>query len=475
MSEVLENRECVVIGAGPAGYPAAFRAADLGLDVVLIDPEKNPGGVCLHRGCIPSKALLHAASLVQESREAGVMGITFQEPEVNIDALRIWKEKVVTQLTGGLGFLAKKRNITFLKGRAKFNGAKSVEVTADDGTVTTVSFKQAIIAAGSEPVRLPFLPDSDRVMDSTGALALPDLPGSMLVLGGGYIGLELGQAYAQLGSKVTVAEMMPSLIPGCDPDLVAPLTKRLKKLFSAIKLETKVTAVEEKDAGLLVTFVDKENRESQEMFDKVLVAVGRRVDMSGLGLEHTGVQLDDRGFVKVNEELRTADPSIFAVGDCAGNPMLAHKGTHEAKIAAEVIAGKKSSYDVRAIPAVVFTDPQIAWCGITEAEAEEKGLSVKTAVFPWAASGRAVTLNRTEGLTKIIADADTGTVLGVGISGQNAGEMIGEAVLAVEMGSSVEDIALTVHAHPTLSETIMEAAELFEGDATHFIAKRKRG
>jgi len=468
------RKQLIVIGAGPGGYVAAFTAADLGLNVTLIDDGQNPGGVCLYRGCIPSKALLHIAQGSLESREAKELGVEFGEPRIDLDRVREFKSQVVSKLTGGLGQLAKQRKIEFIQGRAKFLSSNSVEVQKADGSKETLEFDHAILATGSLPITLPFAPRSERVLDSTSALELRNIPGRLLVIGGGYIGLELGTVYRALGSEVSVVEMTPSLLPGADKDLALTLSKRLQGQFKSIKLNTKVTAISETPNAVSVSFEDKNGQVLTEEFDKVLIAIGRKNVYDGLGLDNTKIQFsDDKKFIKVNAQRQTTDPSIYAIGDIAGQPMLAHKASAEGKVAAEAIAGHKAGFDVKAIPAVVFTDPEIAWCGITEAEAKDKGLNVTVSKFPWAASGRAVTLNRTEGLTKVIADADTGRILGVAMAGVGAGEMISEGVLAVELGALASDVALSVHPHPTISETFMEAAEGIIGQATHIYRPKR--
>ena len=464
-------RELVVIGGGPGGYPAAFYAADLGMDVTLIDLEPNPGGVCLYRGCIPSKALLHAAAVLGEAKHASAFGITFGEPALDVAKLRAWKESVVHKLTGGLGQLAKARKVKYIQGRARFENANTVHVDRTDGGTETIRFKTALLATGSRPAQIPIAPDSPLVMDSTGALELADVPGRLLVIGGGYIGLELGQAYAAFGSQVSVVEMLPTLMAGADADLVKPLVKRLEKQFSAIMVETRVTAIEAKSDSVTVRMEDKAGKSFAETYDRVLISVGRKPNTSDLGLENTQVQVDQQGFVITDVQRKTDEPGIFAIGDIAGQPMLAHKATYEGKIAVEAIAGRRTVYDPAAIPAVVFTDPEIAWTGVTEAEARKAGLAIKVSKFPWAASGRATTLDRSDGLTKLIVEASSGRVLGVGITGPGAGEMIAEGTLAIEMGAVAEDLAQTIHAHPTLSETVMEAAEGIVGHATHFASK----
>ncbi|MBT3194757.1 MAG: dihydrolipoyl dehydrogenase [Verrucomicrobia bacterium] len=465
-------RELVVIGGGPGGYPAAFYAADLGMDVTLIDLEANPGGVCLHRGCIPSKALLHAASVLSEAAAASEFGISFGEPQLDVDKLRRWKSDVVGKLTGGLGQLSKARKINFIQGRATFIDSTTLRINRTDGGEEVLSFKTAIVATGSTPARIPIAPDSPRVLDSTGALELPDIPERLLVIGGGYIGLELGQAYAAFGSKVSVVEMLPSLLAGADPDLVRPLHARLKRQFETIMLKTKVLAIEDSGAEVAVTVEGPDGKREQFSYDRVLISVGRKPNTRDFGLENTKVEIGEDGFVVTDNQRRTGDPAIYAIGDIAGQPMLAHKATYEGKVAVEAIAGKKTIFAPKAIPAVVFTDPEIAWAGVSENEAKTQGLDVKVSKFPWGASGRATTLGRSDGVTKIIADPVAGRVLGVGITGPGAGELIAEGVLAIEMGAVAEDLALTIHAHPTLSETVMEAGEDIMGHATHFVSKK---
>ena len=469
MAETLEKTQVAVIGGGPGGYPAAFTAADHGLKVTLIDLEENPGGVCLYRGCIPSKALLHLAKLMRETQEAAAFGIDFGKPKIDVDKVRAWKEKVVTQMTSGTGQLAKQRKINFIQGRATFIDAHNLRIEKADGGEVILPFETAILATGSRPTVVPSLTlDSPRVMDSTGGLALADIPKTLLVVGGGYIGLELGTVYAALGSKVSVVEMLPGLLMGADRDLVRILAKSLEGLFHEIMLNTTVVGMKEEKKGIRVKFAGEKVTKEEQLFDKVLVSIGRRPNSENLGLENTKVEIDKKGFVKVNEQRRTAEPSIYAIGDIAGEPMLAHKATHEGHIAAEAIAGKKVAFEPQAIPAVVFTDPEIAWCGLTETQAKESGLEVKVTRFPWGASGRATTLGRNDGVTKIIAEAQTGRVLGVGIAGPGAGELIAEGVLAVEMAALASDVALSIHAHPTLSETMMESAEAVDGQSTHF-------
>jgi dihydrolipoamide dehydrogenase len=473
MSDNSNSTQLAVVGGGPGGYPAAFMAADLGLQVTLIDPESRPGGVCLYRGCIPSKALLHAAKLLAEAREAAGWGIKFGDPEINLDQLRAWKDSVVEQQVGGLGQLTKLRHITYIQGRATFADAQTLKVEKTDGGEATLHFEHAIVATGSRPSVIPSLAlDSPRFMDSTAALDLPDIPKTLLVIGGGYIGLELGTVYAALGSRVSVVEMMPSLLPGVDEDLVRILAKRAEKLFHSVMLNTTVAEVKEVKAGIRVRFAG-EVKEPEQVYERVLMAVGRKPNSGGLGLENTRVEINERGFIVVDEERRTAEPSIYAVGDVAGEPMLAHKATHEGRVAAEAIAGHKVAFAPRAIPAVVFTDPEIAWCGLTETEAAKQGRPIKVARFPWGASGRATTLGRNDGTTKLILDPETEQVLGVGIVGSGAGELIAEGVLAVEMAALASDVELSIHPHPTLSETVMEAAGVFYGYSTHVYRPRR--
>ena len=450
--------QLAVLGGGPGGYAAAFAAADRGLDVTLIDPAPNPGGVCLYRGCIPSTALLHAAHTVREAADAEAYGLSFAKPTVDLDRLRAWKATIIDTLTGDLGKQVTQKKVTHLRGLGRFVDAGTLSVTAGAGE-TRLSFEHAIVATGSVPVRLPGQPDDPRIMDSTGALDLTDLPGSLLVVGGGYIGLELGSVYAALGTPVTIVEMTGGLLPGVDRDLVSVLQRKLKRDLAEIRLNTKVAAMTPGAKGVDVTLSGKEGDESRH-FDRVLVAVGRRPAARDLGLEAVGVELDARGFIPVDAQRRTAAQGIYAIGDVAGEPMLAHKATHEAWTAVEAITGDKAAaFAPKAIPAVVFTDPEIAWCGLTETAAREAGIKVKTAKLPWRASGRALTLNRDEGLTKLLVDPDTDRVLGVGLAGPGAGELIAEGVLAVEMAARVEDLRESIHAHPTLSELLGEAAD----------------
>src|SRR5215469_1006591 len=464
-----------VVGAGPGGYAAAFLAADLGMSVTLIDPEVNPGGVCLYRGCIPSKALLHVAKLIAESDQAKDWGIEFAAPKIDLNRLRSFKENVVKKLTGGLGVLSKQRKVSFVQGRAAFQNSTTLNVTKADGSQEALSFDRIIIATGSRPAVIPTLKlDTPRMMDSTGALDLPDTPGSLLVVGGGYIGLELGSVYAALGTRVTVVEMLPGLLPGADRDLVLPLHKRLEKMFESILLNTTVTSVKDEGSGIRATLKAEDGNEQQKVFDRVLVSVGRKPNSEIPGLEHTQVRVGPRGFIRVNQQLQTDDPSIYAIGDVVGEPMLAHKASHEGRVAVEAISGHKVAFEPNAIPAVVFTDPEVAWAGLTESQAQKENREIKVAKFPWAASGRAITLDRPEGMTKLIFDPQTERVLGVGIVGAGAGEMIAEGVLAIEMAALASDVAMTIHPHPTLSETVMESAEVFYGTSTH-IYRPKRG
>lgn len=466
--------ELVVIGGGPGGYAAAFLAADLGMQVTLVDLEKNPGGVCLYRGCIPSKALLHVAKLLNETQEAANWGLKFARPEIDLDKLRSWKESVVNKMTGGLGILSKSRKITYIQGRATFLGNSKLSIERLDGGKEELEYKNAILATGSIPAQIPSLSlNSPRVIDSTGALALQDVPKSMLVVGGGYIGLELGSVYAALGTEVSVVEMTPGLLPGADRDMVNILAKSINSRMKSVMLNTKVVKMEEVSDGVKVTFEGEGIQEKEQVYEKVLVSIGRTPVTNGLGLENTKIQVDKRGFVKVNGQMLTDEPNVYAIGDIAGNPMLAHKASAEGKVAVEVIAGHKSEFKPAAIPAVIFTDPEIAWCGLTETEAKEKGIAVKVARFPWAASGRATTLDRSDGVTKLLMDPETERILGVGIAGPGAGELIAEGVLAVEMAATAKDMAMSIHPHPTLSETLMEAAEVFFGQSTHLYRPKR--
>jgi dihydrolipoyl dehydrogenase len=459
--------DLVVIGAGPGGYAAAFYAADLGMKVTLVDREVNPGGVCVYRGCIPSKALLHVAKLIDEAAHASQWGVEFGKPSIDLNRLRTFKDKVVKQLTSGTGQLVKARKITYIRGDATLTSPTSLDVVKTGGGLEQVTFGHAIVAVGSSPAKVPGLSiESVRVVDSTGALDLESVPKSLLVVGGGYIGLELGSVYAALGSRVTIVEMTPGLLPGADRDLVAVLAKRIEKISEAVLLNTKVVGMAEQSDGMKVTFEGEARARRDQVFDKVLVSVGRRPNRMA-GLEKTKAELDARGFIKVDLQRRTGEPTIFAIGDAAGEPMLAHKASHEGRVAVEVIHGGSAAFEPAAIPAVVFTDPELAWAGLTEDEARKLGRRVEIAKFPWAASGRALTLDRTDGLTKLVIEPGSERVLGVGIVGPGAGELIAEGTLAIEMGAVASDLSLTIHAHPTLSETLMESAEAFFGYATH--------
>ncbi len=469
MSDTIES-ELVVVGAGPGGYAAAFHAADKGMKVTLIDAGAKPGGTCLHVGCIPSKALLHTAKLITDTRDASPFGLRFAPPKIDLDGVRGHWMKVVDNLSKNLLALCKARKVEFVHARARFADGKTLRL--DDGR--TLAFRDCVLATGSLPVRPQALAlDTPRVMDSTGALRLEELPKSLLVVGGGYIGLELGYVYAALGSQVTVVELTGSLLPGVDGDLVQPLQKRLKGMFHKIYLNTKVVRLTETPQGIRVTLEGAEVEDKEPTFDRVLVAVGRRPNSRDLGLETTKVQLDEKGFVRVDGQRRTAEEHIYAIGDIAGEPMLAHKATYEGKVAVEAIAGEAAAYDVRAVPAVVFTDPEIAWCGLTQNDAKKQGREVKVERFPWAASGRAATLGRSEGVTKLIVDPESDVILGVGVCGVDAGDLIGEGVLAVEMAATAKDLAMSMHPHPTLTETLGEAAEMIHGSATHLFRQRR--
>lgn len=467
--------QLAVIGGGPGGYAAAFLAADLGMQVTLIDMEKNPGGVCLYRGCIPSKALLHVAKVICEAEEAKKWGVEFGEPKIDINKLRDFKNGVVNKLTGGLGQLAKQRKVNYINGRATFVNSTTLSIAKADGSTEELIYDKAILATGSVPAKVPGLSiDSPRVMDSTSALELNDVPKKLLVIGGGYIGLELSTVYAALGSEVTVVEMMPGLLPGADRDLVAVLERRLKNSMAHIYTETKVVDLKETKEGIRVKLEGKNVTEPQQVFDKVLISIGRKPVTTGFGLEKTKVKVNDRGFVIVDKQLKTDDPNIYAIGDIVGNPMLAHKASAEGKVAVEAILGHKVAFEPNAIPAVVFTDPEIAWSGLTETEAKERGIKVEIAKFPWGASGRATTLDRNDGLTKLVIEPETERILGVAIVGVGAGDMIAEGTLAIEMGAVVKDLELTIHPHPTLSETVMFAAELFYGHATDMYRPKRK-
>jgi dihydrolipoamide dehydrogenase len=473
------STQLAVVGGGPGGYAAAFLAADLGLSVALIDPEVNPGGVCVYRGCIPSKALLHVADLVDEARQSKAWGIDFGEPKIDLAKLREFKNNVVKRLTSGTGQLVKFRKIQYIQGDAEIRDPHTLAIKRVDGSSDTLTFEHAILATGSVPAIPPSLKvDDPRVMDSTAALDLPDIPKSMLVVGGGYIGLELGSVYATLGSAVTVVEMTPGLLPGADRDLVDVLARRVSLLMKAVLLNTRVVQMKPEAGGIRVTFEGEGAKagEASRLFDRVLVSVGRRPNSKIPGLDGTRVKVDERGFIVVDEQRRTDEPSIFAIGDVVGEPMLAHKASHEGRVAVEVIAGENVAFQPKAIPAVVFTDPEIAWAGLTETQAARDGRKVIVAKFPWGASGRAITLDRTDGLTKLILDPASEQILGVGLVGPGAGELIAEGVLAIEMGANATDLKLSIHPHPTLTETVMESAEVFFGQATHvYRPKKARG
>ena len=471
--------QVVVIGAGPGGYAAAFLAADLGMQVALVDPAVNPGGVCLYRGCIPSKALLHVAEVLNEARHAEAWGITFGPPKIDVDKVRAFKTKVVNQLTGGLGQLSKQRKITYIQGMAGFRDARTLDITREGQRGSeTLTFEHAIIATGSRPSTVPGMTlDSPRLMDSTSALEIPDIPKSLLVVGGGYIGLELGTVYAALGTKVTVVEMTGGLLPGADRDLVNILARRIESMSEAVLLNTKVVAMKEAKDGIAVTFEGEglpADSPKERTFDRVLVSVGRRPNSAVPGLDRTKVKVNARGFIEVDGARRTAEPSIYAIGDVVGEPMLAHKASHEGRVAVESIAGERVAFEPLAIPAVVFTDPELAWAGLTESDAQKQKREVTVARFPWAASGRALTLDRSDGMTKLVLDPRTERVLGVGIVGPGAGELIAEGVLAIEMGANATDVRMSIHPHPTLSETIMESAEVFFGQSTHVYRPKKK-
>ncbi len=466
------HADLVVLGAGPGGYSAAFRAADLGLKVVLIERWPTLGGVCLNVGCIPSKALLHAAKVISEAEEMSAHGIAFSKPKVDLDKLRSWKDGVVAKLTGGLDGLAKGRKVTVVKGTGVFAGPNMITVTGEDGE-KTVTFEKCVIAAGSEAVRMPFFPwDDPRVVDSTGALELRSTPKRMLVVGGGIIGLEMATVYAALGTKITVVELLSGLMAGADPDIVKPWRKRMEGKFENIYLETKVTAAEALKGGIKVSF-EGENAPANDTFDLVLVSVGRIPNGKNIGAEKAGVKVDERGFIPVDKQMRTNAPNIFAIGDIIGQPMLAHKAVHEGKVAAEVAAGHKSAFDAKVIPSVAYTDPEVAWVGLTETEAKAKDIKIGKGVFPWAASGRALSNDRSEGVTKVLFDPETKRILGCGIVGPNAGDLIAEAALAIEMGADAEDIELTIHPHPTLSETVAMATEMFTGHITDLMPPKR--
>jgi dihydrolipoamide dehydrogenase len=471
--EAARSTQLLVLGAGPGGYTAAFRAADLGLKVTLLERSETLGGVCLNVGCIPSKALLHAAKVIEEAREMGAHGIAFGPPTVDTGKLRAWMVSVIRKLTGGLSALAKQRKVEVIRGTGKFISPHVLEVT-QGGASERIRFDFCIIAAGSEPMRLPFIPQDPRIIDSTGALEVLRSPGRLLVIGGGIIGLEMACVYDALGAKVSVVELTSQLMPGCDPDLVRPLEKRIKARYAEILLNTQVIAVTAGKDGVQVSFATKDGVKSSNGYDHVLVAVGRTPNGRAIGAEAAGVQVDQRGFIASDQQMRTNVPHIFSIGDVRGQPMLAHKASHEAKVAAEVAAGHKSSFDARVIPSVAYTDPEVAWVGLTETSAREQNIKFEKAVFPWAASGRSLSIGREEGFTKLLFDPDTRRLLGAGIVGSNAGELISETALAIELGADAADIGLTVHPHPTLSETVAFAAEAFDGTLTDLYLPKKR-
>jgi len=474
MGEYSQETDLLVIGGGPGGYAAAFRAADLGMDVTMVELSERPGGVCLFRGCIPSKTYLHLTELMHDASQAESMGLKFGKPDVDLDGVRDFKKRVVDKLADGLVNLSKHRGIQLIRGRAEFTGSDRVRL--HEAEINEIRFKHAILATGSRPIAFPDVPfrKGGRVMSSTGALEMPDIPDSLLVIGAGYVGLELGSVYATFGSQVTVVEMADRILPGIDKDLVEPLRRRLEKSFASILLNTRVQSMKEHDDRVEVVLEGEKVENAEQSFDRVLVAIGRQPNSNGIGLDKTEVETDDNGFVKVDEKQRTRDGNILAIGDVVGGMMLAHKASYEGKIAAEVIAGKPAEFDARAVPAVVYTDPQIAYCGLTEEEAGQQSRDIDIEKFPWKASGRATTMGVSEGLTKLIIDPDSGRVLGMGITGRDAESLISEGVLAVEMGALAEDLALSIHPHPTLSETQMEAAELYAGSPTHIAGKRSK-
>ncbi len=466
------HAEVLILGGGPGGYTAAFRAADLGKQVTLVERYPVLGGVCLNVGCIPSKALLHVAQLIHEAQAFERHGVSLGKPVLDLDKIRAWKQSITKSLTQGLAGLVKQRKIDRIEGVGRFTSANSIEVQTESGA-QTVTFDQAIIAAGSQPVRIPVFPNDDpRLLDSTDALELETIPQKLLIVGGGIIGLEMATVYHALGSEISVVEMMEQIIPGCDKDLVTPLHRRIKKQYDNIWLQTRVQSIEPVEEGLKVFFEGKNAPES-ELFDQVLVAVGRRPNGTLIDADKAGIVVDETGFIPVDKQQRTNVPHIFAVGDIVGNPMLAHKATHEGKVAAEVVAGMKVGFDALTIPSVAYTDPEVSWMGLTENEAKQQGIDYERAVFPWAASGRSLSLGRNEGLTKILCDKETGRLLGAGMVGPNAGELIAEAVLALEMGADAEDIGLSIHPHPTLSETFAFAAEMISGTITDLYVRKK--
>ncbi|SVA13951.1 uncharacterized protein METZ01_LOCUS66805, partial [marine metagenome] len=466
--------EVLVLGSGPGGYTAAFRAADLGRQVVLVERYEQIGGVCLNVGCIPSKTLLHAAKIIVEAEEMDAHGISFGKPSIDLDKLREWKNKIIRQLTGGLKNMAKQRNVTIVNGFGEFIDSNHLRVTDKNEKITTINFSNAVIAAGSRPVKLPFLPDDPRIIDSTGSLELASIPKNLLVIGGGIIGLEMATVYHALGSRITIVEMLDGLMAGADRDLVRPFQKRIAKQYDNIWLETRVTEVEALKKGLRVHFEGKNSPDKPQMYDCILSSVGRVPNGLNIGAEKAGVEVDEKGFISTDSQMRTNVSHIFAIGDLAGQPMLAHKASHEAKVAAEVISGMKSFFDARAVPSVAYTDPEVAWTGITEEEAKTQGIAYGKGSFPWAASGRSLSIGRTEGMTKVIFEEDSKRVIGLGIVGPNAGDLIAEGTLAIEMGCDANDIGSTIHPHPTLSETVAFAAEAYEGTITDLYIPGKK-
>lgn len=466
--------EVLVLGSGPGGYTAAFRAADLGRQVVLVERYEQIGGVCLNVGCIPSKTLLHAAKIIVEAKEMDAHGISFGKPSIDLDKLREWKNGIISQLTGGLKNMAKQRNVTIVNGFGEFIDSNHLHVTDKNEKITTIKFSNAVIAAGSRPVKLPFLPDDPRIIDSTGSLELASIPKNLLVIGGGIIGLEMATVYHALGSRITIVEMLDGLMAGADRDLVRPFQKRIAKQYDNIWLETRVTEVEALKKGLRVHFEGKNSPDKPQMYDCILSSVGRVPNGLNIGAEKAGVEVDEKGFISTDSQMRTNVSHIFAIGDLAGQPMLAHKASHEAKVAAEVISGMKSFFDARAVPSVAYTDPEVAWTGITEEEAKTQGIAYGKGSFPWAASGRSLSIGRTEGMTKVIFEEDSKRVIGLGIVGPNAGDLIAEGTLAIEMGCDANDIGSTIHPHPTLSETVAFAAEAYEGTITDLYIPGKK-
>ncbi len=473
MAEKNDKAQLVIIGAGPGGYAAAFHANDLGLDVTLVDPKENPGGVCLYHGCIPTKALLHFANLKHEAEYAREWGLEYSGVDVNLEKVRNWKQKVVKQLTGGLGQLSKRRKINYVRGTAKFKGENTLEIEEHEGKTRELKFDNALIATGARPKSLPGIEFDNKIMDAETALELEDIPGKLLIVGAGYIGLEMSTIYHALGSDIDIVELTPDIMPGVDEDLKDVFVKERKELLDEAMFETKVTFVKKSGKKLKVTFEDKDGEEKGKSYDKVLISVGASPNSDNLGLDEAGVKTDDKGFIKVDRVRKTNVSNIYAIGDVAGEPLLAHVASHEGRVAVEAIAGKKTAYEPKAIPAIFFTDPEIAWTGLTENEAHDQGRKIEVAKFPWGASGRAATLGRSKGITKLIIDPDNGRILGAGFAGKDAGSLVPEATLAVEMAAVAKDLALTIHPHPTLSETIMEAAEVFLGEPTH-IYKPKR-